>query len=118
MSRIAPAPKAYPVTPDGRYFVVNGQLWRTSNPGLAPDVRETLVHDLMQARREVGTARRKSDAAAEAEARARVDGAKRALGERGPFWWSDGAPDLNRHKVCNTDYAGWYDALDADALAG
>jgi HAD superfamily hydrolase (TIGR01509 family) len=26
-----------------------------------------------------------------------VDEVKRALGERGPAWWDDGAPDLNRH---------------------
>ncbi len=26
----------YLVTPDGRYFVVRGRLWRTSNPGWIP----------------------------------------------------------------------------------
>src|SRR5689334_920373 len=41
----------YPVTPDGRYFVVRGRLWRTSNPALAPDRREDLVRELMNARR-------------------------------------------------------------------
>ena len=25
---------AYPTTPDGRYFVVRGRLWRCSNPNL------------------------------------------------------------------------------------
>lgn len=24
----------YPTTPDGRYFVVKGQLWRCTNPSL------------------------------------------------------------------------------------
>jgi hypothetical protein len=24
----------HPVTPDGRYFVVRGRLWRMANPGL------------------------------------------------------------------------------------
>jgi len=24
-----------------------------------------------------------------------------AVGERGPVWWTDGAPDLNRHLVHN-----------------
>jgi hypothetical protein len=32
---------------------------------------------------------------------------KQALGERGPVWWMDGAPDLNRHMVTNTRYAAW-----------
>ena len=43
--------------------------------------------------------------------RAGVDKAKRALGERGDPWWSDGAPDWNRHLVKNTPYAGWFDSL-------
>jgi hypothetical protein len=37
-----------------------------------------------------------------------VDEVKRALGERGPAWWDDGSPDLNRHMAKNTDYADWY----------
>jgi len=39
------------------------------------------------------------------DARRRVDAAKRALGERGPVWWTDGAPDLGRHFARNTSYA-------------
>jgi hypothetical protein len=66
----------------------------------------------MQARRDVGAARRSDDRLAEQDARARVDRAKRALGERGPVWWTDGAADLNRHLVRNTDYASWYAALE------
>lgn len=115
MSRVDSAAKPYPTTPDGRYFVVRGQLWRTSDPSLSPERREALVHDLMQARRDVGTAKRNADPATEKDARSRVDTAKRALGERGPVWWSDGTPDLNRHKVGNTDYAAWYEAIDAAA---
>lgn len=88
--------QAHPRTPDRRYFVVKGRLWRTSNPALAPDVRQELVDTLMQARRAVGLALKSGDAATEHSARARVDAAKIALGERGPVWWSDGAPDLNR----------------------
>jgi hypothetical protein len=30
------------------------------------------------------------------------------LGERGPVWWHDGAPDLNRHMIKNTPYADWF----------
>ena len=100
-----------PTTPDGRYLVVRGRLWRTANPDLPSDRRAALVHDLMQARRDVGTALRAADAAAERDARARVDAAKHALGERGPVWWDDGAPDLNRHMAANTPYAAWYEAL-------
>ena len=37
-------------------------------------------------------------------ARGRVHDAKVALGERGPVWWNDGAPDYNRHLVANTPY--------------
>jgi len=40
-----------------------------------------------------------------------VDAAKHALGERGPVWWTDGAPDFNRRLVANTPYAAWYAAL-------
>lgn len=103
--------REYPVTPDGRYFVVRGRLWRTSNPALAPDVRQELVDALMQARRQVGAAKKAGDADAERSARAAVDAAKRALGERGPVWWLDGAPDFNRRMAANTPYADWYAAL-------
>lgn len=99
-----------PVTPDGRYFVVRGRLWRRSDPRLDPEVRDALVRDLMAARRAVGRA---GDAEALARARAAVDGAKRALGERGPAWWDDGAPDFNRRMARTTPYADWFAALDA-----
>lgn len=99
---------AYPVTPDERYFVVKGRLWRASNPNLSEETRRNLTRQLMQARREVGLALRKHDPAALAQARAQVDTAKIALGERGPVWWDDGAPDYNRHLAKNTPYAQWY----------
>jgi hypothetical protein len=99
----------YPDTPDGRYFVVRGRLWRKSNPALAEDDRQRLVNDLMSARRAVRDA--KGDPDETAEARKRVDDAKVALGERGPVWWSDGTPDLNRHMIKNTLYANWYSRL-------
>lgn len=101
----------YPDTPDGRYFVVRGRLWRSSNPALAPSVRDKLVHELMAARRAVGAAKKAADADAMAAARAAVDAAKRGLGERGPVWWQDGAPDYNRRMVANSPYAGWFAAL-------
>jgi hypothetical protein len=94
-------------TPDGRYLIVRGRLWRASNPDLPEAVRERLVHELMQARREVRQALQANDAGRLATARASVNAAKIALGERGPVWWSDGA-DLNRRQVANTHYADWY----------
>ncbi|NHZ64061.1 hypothetical protein [Massilia genomosp. 1] len=103
-----PAAEKYPTTPDGRYSVVSGRLWRTSNPALAPDERQALVDQLMTARRQVGAAKKSGDADAERYARAAVDTAKRALGERGPVWWTDGTPDFNRCMAANTPYAQWY----------
>ena len=90
---------AYPVTPDGRYFVVRGRLWRKTNPSLGEEERVALVADLMKARK--------------ARDRSSVDRAKRALGERGPVWWTDGAPDYNRHMARNTPYAAWFAAIEA-----
>lgn len=99
----------YPDTPDGRYFVVRGRLWRKSNPALSPNRRDELVKELMSARRDVREF--KGDRQRVCEARERVDAAKIALGERGPVWWDDGAPDFNRHLVANTPYADWYSSL-------
>ena len=102
----------HPVTPDGRYFVVRGRLWRRSNPALGEEARERWVRALMDARRDVGTARRLADEVAEKRARSRVDRAKRALGERGPVWWTDGTPDLNRKMARNTVYAEWFASVE------
>lgn len=101
----------YPHTPDGRYFVVRGRLWRLSNPDLDSQERERLVRELMAARRAVRSVR--DDPEALARVRAQVDAAKRALGERGPVWWSDGAPDYNRKLVRDTPYAEWFLTLGA-----
>lgn len=102
-------------TPDGRYIVHLGRqgprLWRATNPNLSPEQRQKLVSDLMSARRAVRAA--KNDPDRLAEARAQVDAAKRALGERGSVWWSDGAPDFNRRLVRNSPYAEWWDGLAA-----
>ena len=105
----------YPVTPDGRYFVVRGRLWRCTDPSLEPDVRAELTSELMSARRAKQVAMKADDASAREAARARVDAAKHALGERGPVWWTDGAPDLNRHLARTTPYAEWFAGLDEQA---
>ena len=98
-------------TPDGRYIVVNGRLWRRQRPDLEPVQRDRLVRELMDGRRAVRAAKRSGDADALAQARRAVDAAKHGLGERGPVWWTDGAPDLNRRMVANTPYAQWYAVL-------
>lgn len=85
---------------------MRGRLWRASNPHLPEAARARLVHELMAARRAVRDA--KTDPEAMRTARAAVDAAKVALGERGPPWWTDGAPDYNRRMAKNTPYAEWY----------
>jgi hypothetical protein len=100
--------KPFLETPDGRYIVVRGRLWRKSNPHLSEVRRSRLVSELMIARRAV------KEAAGDEEllmaAREAVEAAKVDLGERGPVWWDDGAPDLNRHMARTTPYASWYRA--------
>lgn len=98
-------------TPDGRYFVVRGRLWRCSNPHLDKTRRAQLVVELMAARRAKQVALKAGDNADREAARSRVDAAKVALGERGPVWWDDGAPDLNRHLARTTPYAAWFRGL-------
>ncbi len=102
------ARKGPPVTPDGRYFVVRGRLWRCSNPALGEVERAVLVRALMQARRAKGLSMRAGDAAGRETARAAVDAAKVALGERGPVWWTDGARDWGRVLAKNSPYAAWW----------
>lgn len=90
---------------------MRGRLWRAANPTLAAAERERLTHALMDARRAVGAALRRRDAAALALARREVHATKVALGERGPAWWADGAPDWNRRLVTETPYEDWYATL-------
>lgn len=108
----------HPVTPDGRYFVVRGKLWRMANPDLPSAKRAALVSELMKVRSAVRTARLAGDPLEEAAAHRAVDAVKKELGERGPVWWSDGAPDLNRHAVNNSIYAKWYSGLRASRRRG
>ena len=102
---------APPITPDGHYIVVRGRLWRHSDPCLTEPQRQALVDALMDARRAVERTLQSEPAALPA-ARAEVDAAKTALGERGPVWWADGTPDLTRRMVRNTAYATWYAGLE------
>ena len=72
----------------------------------------------MAARRQVAAALRSGSAPDLAAARAAVDAAKHALGERGPVWWTDGAPDYNRRLVKNSPYASWYARLESESGSG
>ena len=74
-------------TSDGRYVVIDGRRWRATDPLIPEDAAAALRSELMAARRAVGAALRAGDAEAERTARARVQRAKTALGERGTPWW-------------------------------
>jgi hypothetical protein len=96
-------------TPDGHHVVIKGRKWRATDPSLPEDVAARLRRHLMAARRAVRSATTADDAAAERLARARVQQAKTALGERGTPWWEQ-SPDQRRRR--------WEDhlaKLDADA---
>lgn len=75
-------------TPDGRYVVVDGRRWRASDPDIPEERRDELTRVLMAWRREV---RRTKGTEEEATARAGVQAAKVALGERGEPWWEQDA---------------------------
>lgn len=64
------------LTPDGRYIVVRGRLWRAANPALDPDERVRLQSELMAARRAVAAALRAEDQAGLVQARRAVEDAK------------------------------------------
>ncbi|ETX26727.1 hypothetical protein [Roseivivax isoporae] len=108
------AREAHPETPDGRYFVARERLWRKTDPRLDDSARRAAVKALMRARRAVAQA---ADAEEEARARAEVDAAKRRLGERGPVWWDDGAPDEGGRHPANSRYAAWWAALSPEERA-
>jgi len=72
-------------TDDGHYFIIEGRKWRATDPAIPEDRRVELVRILMAWRREV---RRTKGTPEESSARAGVNAAKVALGERGtPPWW-------------------------------
>ncbi|GAA3454728.1 hypothetical protein [Dactylosporangium matsuzakiense] len=72
-------------TEDGRFVVIDGRRWRATDPAIPEDVAKVLRKVLMAARRDVGAALRAGEDPA--AARARVQAAKVALGERGTPWW-------------------------------
>lgn len=114
-----PRPQSHPCradytpTPDRRYFVVRGRLWRLSNPWLDAPTHKSLVVELMAARRALKAAREPAERMTH---RLAIDKAKRALGERGEVWWKDGAPDYNRYLAVNTPYAEWFTSPEVQAV--
>lgn len=100
-------------TPDGRYSVVQGRLWRAVNPSLPAEAKVRCTRDLLNGRRALKAAKTLADEAAMAAARAVIREAEVGLGQRGAVWWKDGTPDLNRQLVKNTPYADWHLAAEA-----
>jgi hypothetical protein len=82
--------KAVEKTADGHHVLIDGRRWRATDPSIPEERRQQLVDELMQARRDVGRAKRACDEEAVREARARVHECKVALGERGAKWWEEG----------------------------
>ena len=78
-------------TPDDRYVVIHGRRWRATDPAIPEAIHGELVHELAAARRGVR--------AKEPDARARVQAAKVALGERGPKWWEEPTPEGRRVRL-------------------
>ena len=100
-------------TPDGRYIVIRGRLWRAANPSLPAAAKVRHLRDLLNGRRALKAAKAAGDAAATAAARRIIADAQVGLGERGQVWWRDGAPDLNRTLAKNSPYADWFATVDA-----
>ena len=108
--------KDRPHTPDGRYFVARYRLKRCTDPRLDDSTRRAAIKALMQARRLFSTDLTEKESRA---ARDRVEDAKRSLGETGPVWWDDGAPDESGLAPDASSYADWWASLsEADRQAG
>jgi hypothetical protein len=75
--------------------VISGRRWRATDPAIPEEVAAVLRKVLMAARRDVGSALRAGQDPA--PARARVQAAKVALGERGTPWWEQ-TPEERRQR--------------------
>ena len=95
-------------TPDGRYIVIQGRLWRAPNPTLSAEAKVRYMRELLNGRRALKAAKAAGDEDAISAARRMVARARVGLGERGPAWWKDGAPDFNRMQVRLSPYADWF----------
>ena len=76
------------------FIVIKGRRWRATDPAIPEDVAAELRKVLMSARRDVGTALRNGEDPE--PARARVQRAKVALGERGTPWWEQTLAERRR----------------------
>ena len=83
-------------TEDGHHIVVDGRRWRATDPGIPEKLRGELVGELMDARRAVKDANAEGEVTA---ARARVQDAKVALGERGEPWWEEPSDEGLRSRL-------------------
>ncbi|MEU8820199.1 hypothetical protein [Actinoplanes sp. NPDC048796] len=82
------------MTDDGRYLVIKGRRWRATDPAIPEPEAAVLRKALMAARRDVGKALKAGEDPA--AARARVQVAKVALGERGTPWWEQSLEERRR----------------------
>jgi len=77
-------------TDDGRYILVGGRRWRATDP-LIPAARAAELRSALMAWRRAVKAVKGTEA--EPAARAGVQAAKVALGERGQPWWEQTAAE-------------------------
>lgn len=96
------ATRQRPRSSESTHLVIDGRRWRKSDPGIPEKLRSELVHALMDARRAVLAAKRAADPAAEKAARARVQDAKVALGERGEPYWEERSDAGQRKRAAAT----------------
>ncbi|SFH14320.1 hypothetical protein SAMN04488039_103277 [Sulfitobacter dubius] len=94
-----------------KFSIFKNRLSHCTNLTLPEAERAALVKELMQARLAVKNAKTNEDVKT---AQGKVHEAKVALGERGPVWWNDGAPDVNRHHPKNRLQAVWWRGLAQD----
>jgi len=87
---------------EATHLVIDGRRWRKSDPSIPEKLRSELVHALMDARRAVLAAKRAADPVAEKAARARVQDAKLALGERGEPYWEERSEAGQRKRAAAT----------------
>ena len=81
-------------TEDGHHIVVNGRKWRATDANIPEAFRAELVKELMRARRAVKSR--------DEHARAWVQDAKVALGERGEPWWETPSEEGQRERAAAT----------------
>jgi hypothetical protein len=102
----------YPVTPDGRYFVVRGLPVLTTDPTLPADEARP-AHPGVDDRpaRGRGARARGGNPEETRQARAAVRRGQAGAGERGPVCGATAQPTTTGRMAKNTPYAQWYAAL-------